>query len=185
MKTILTSLLAGCVIAVLVALGAASAAPAVKSEPVRETDLSKLPEPVSAMRERILEGAKSGDVEALRPVLESNELMPSVAFDDITDPIAFWKELSENKDGREILAGMVQILNMPYTVQGAGTDDEIYVWPYLLESDMKALTPPEEVDLYQLMPPSDLKEMVEYGHYIGYRLGISPDGTWQFFLAGD
>jgi hypothetical protein len=27
--------------------------------------------------------------------------------------------------------------------------------------------------------------MMTLGVYVFYRLGISPDGTWQFFVSGD
>lgn len=149
------------------------------------SDLSRLPPPVREMRERILEAAKSGDIEAMRPVLESNELMPNFSFGGARDPIAYWKENSGDGQGREVLAAMVEILNMPYTVNGAGTDHEMYVWPYLFEADMAKLTPREEVDLYRLMSPAEAKTMKEFGAYIWYRLGIGPDGTWHYFVAGD
>lgn len=170
-----------------VSLGCTTAAIAPAAEPkIRgETDLSKLPEGVRKMREAILEAAESGDIEAMRPVLESNELMPNFSFGGSDDPIAYWKENSGDGQGREVLAAMVEILNMPYTVQGAGTDAEMYVWPYLYASDMSKLTPQEEVDLYRLMKPAEVKTMRELGAYIWYRLGIGPDGTWHYFVAGD
>lgn len=157
------------------------------SKPSRdiETDLSKLPDRVREMHQRILEAAKSGDVEALRPVLESNELTPTFSFGKERDAIAHWKELSDDKQGREILAVLVNILSMPYVRLRAGTSDEMYVWPYLFESDLEKLTPREEVDLYRLVTPEEARIMKEYGAYIWYRLGIGPDGTWHFFVAGD
>jgi hypothetical protein len=150
-----------------------------------ETDLSKLPERVREMHQRILEAARSGDIEALRPVLESNELMPTFSFGKERDAIAYWKELSDDKKGREILAVLVNILSMPYVRLRAGTSDEMYVWPYLFEADLEKLPPGEEVDLYRLVTPEEARIMKEYGAYIWYRLGIGPDGTWHFFVAGD
>jgi hypothetical protein len=183
MKRILT-LFAGGFFVIALALGAA-AAPEVEDRSSRKTDLSDLPKPVSAMRQRILEAARSGDIFALRSPLRSNESTPNFSFGDATDPFAYWREASGDKEGREILAVMVEILNMPYAIRGAGTDYEMYVWPYLYESDMAKLTPREEVDLYQLVTPAEAKKMREFGAYTGYRLGIGPDGTWHYFVAGD
>jgi hypothetical protein len=36
-----------------------------------------------------------------------------------------------------------------------------------------------------LVNPDDARTMVESGGYFGFRGGISPDGTWQYFIAGD
>jgi hypothetical protein len=30
-----------------------------------------------------------------------------------------------------------------------------------------------------------LNQMAEFGHYLGWRVGIRSDGTWIFFVAGD
>jgi hypothetical protein len=35
------------------------------------------------------------------------------------------------------------------------------------------------------MTPDEAKNMKEFGSYIHYRLGLGPDGTWHFFVAGD
>jgi hypothetical protein len=32
---------------------------------------------------------------------------------------------------------------------------------------------------------SDWREMLDFGAYIFFRVGISPDGVWHFFVAGD
>lgn len=150
-----------------------------------ETDISKLPVRVRAMYQSILDTARAGDIEEMLPVLESNELMPQVSFGGANDPIAYWKESSGDKKGREILAVLVNILSMPYVHTGKGTDTEMYVWPYLAEADLEKLTPDQEVDLYRLVKPTEAKAMREFGGYIWYRLGIGPDGTWHFFVAGD
>jgi hypothetical protein len=39
--------------------------------------------------------------------------------------------------------------------------------------------------LFRIITGADYKDMVEFGVYSFYRLGIAPDGTWQFFVAGD
>ena len=160
-------------------------APARAAELEIQTNLDALPPRVRAMRTAILEAARSGDVEELRPVLESNELKPQVSFGAVKDPIAHWKETSGDKQGREILAVLIDILEMPFVRTKAGTDDEMYIWPYLAEADLEKLTPAQEVDLYRLVKPTEATAMREFGGYIWYRLGIGRDGTWHFFVVGD
>lgn len=155
------------------------------AQPVVETNIEKLPDRVRATYDAILTAARSGELEALRPVLESNELMPQVSFGDAGDPIAYWKENSGDKKGLEILAILVNVLQMPYVRVRADTSNEMYIWPYLFEHDLDKLTPAQEVDLYRLMSPAEVETMRDFGGYIWYRLGIGRDGTWHFFLAGD
>jgi hypothetical protein len=38
--------------------------------------------------------------------------------------------------------------------------------------------------LFRIITGNDYKEMQDFGAYIFYRLGIGPDGTWHFFVAG-
>ncbi len=178
--------LMGLAMAALLTAGLASGPVSAGSTAVTiETDIAKLPERVRAMYTSILEAARSGDMEEMRSVLEANELMPQVSFGGADDPIAYWKETSGDKAGREILAVLVNVLSMPYVHTAKGTDNEIYVWPYLSQADLAKLTPEQEVDLYRLVKPVEAKAMREFGGYIWYRLGIGPDGTWHFFVAGD
>ena len=46
------------------------------------SDLSRLPVPVARMRERILQAARSGDLEKLVLVMQSNETLPVFSFGD-------------------------------------------------------------------------------------------------------
>ncbi|MDA7948443.1 MAG: hypothetical protein MPJ78_13335 [Hyphomicrobiaceae bacterium] len=154
-------------------------------KPEIHSDLSVLPERVRDMRTAILEAARAGDVEAMRPVLEMNELLPTVTFGGSDDPIAFWKKVSGDGEGREVLAALVEVLEMPFARTNAGTPEEMYIWPYLAQLPPKDLTPAQKVDLFQLVSPKEAKTMEEFGDYIHYRLGIGRDGTWHFFVAGD
>lgn len=144
-----------------------------------------LPDRVKATQTAILEAARSGDIEMLRPVLEMNELKPTVSFGGADDPITFWKRTSGDGEGRQIMAVLAEILEMPFARVNKGRDDEMYVWPYLAELPLDKLAPAQLVDLYRLVTPEDVKAMKDFGGYIHYRLGIGPDGTWHYFVAGD
>lgn len=137
------------------------------------------------MHAAILEAARSGDVEMLRPVLEMNELKPTISFGEVDDPIRYWKRSSGDGEGRQILAILSEILELPYAHINKGKDQEMYVWPYLAELSLDKLAPPQLVDLYRLVTPEEAEAMKEFGGYIHYRLGIGPDGTWHYFVAGD
>jgi hypothetical protein len=114
-----------------------------------------------------------------------NELKPTISFGGDVDPVAYWKKASGDGEGREIMAIMIEILEMPFARSDVGTSNEMYVWPYLAVLPSNKLTPAQQVDLYRLMTPAEAKTMKEFGSYIHYRLGLGPDGTWHFFVAGD
>ncbi len=148
-------------------------------------DLTSLPDAVRKTLERILKAARTGEIDKLRPVIEANELVPIFSFGEDQDPISYWKQISRDGEGREILAEMIRIFTTGFIRMDKGSKDELIVWPYHFGYPLDKLKPHERVELYLLVNPDDAKTMEESGGYFGYRAGISPDGTWQFFVAGD
>lgn len=145
---------------------------------------ASLPAPVQEMREAILTAARSGDIENLRLALEWNELRPHVADEPVDDPIAFWKRISGDGEGREILAAMAEILECDHAALPIGEDVEnnvVFVWPGLSEADLAKLTPQQEVALYRLVSPAEAENMRESGRWQWWRLAIGADGTWHAF----
>lgn len=154
--------------------------------PEIQYDLSLLPEPVRQLRERILEACRTGDIEALRPMLVPGEEGTLLSFGGVgSDPIQFLKELSGDGEGHEILAILAEVLEAGYVHLEQGTDGEIYVWPYFFAVPLDSLTAPQRVELFRLVTAGDYEDMKNYGAYIFYRVGIMPDGKWAFFVAGD
>jgi hypothetical protein len=155
------------------------------AEPVEVlSDVSKIPEPVARMRELIVEAAASGDIERLRALLGKGPTQTQVGEND-ADPIETLKGLSGDPQGIEILAILLDVLSTGFVLTEKGTPDEAYVWPYFTEKPLSTLTPPEKVDLFRLITAGDFAEMEEGGNYNFYRVGITPDGQWKFFVAGD
>lgn len=144
-------------------------------------DLTKLPQPVQRMLNEIGNAAQSGDIERMRGVLQISEIKPMVAEDHVDDPVAHWKKDSAGGDGRDVLAAMLNILSAGGLLTGKDKS-QMYVWPYLAEMDLKNLTPAQEVELYRAVPPEQAVKMKQSGKYTYYRLGISPDGVWHYFL---
>jgi hypothetical protein len=147
------------------------------------TDLSRLPAPVARARARILAAARSGDLEQLAALM--NEAMPIFSFTDEKDPIAFWKATYPDSDGVEALSILTMILETGFVRVDEGTPQEMYVWPYFVRMSLPALTPQQKVELFRIVTGADYKDMLAFGVYAFYRVGIGPDGTWHFFVAGD
>lgn len=143
-----------------------------------------LPAPVQEMRDAILAAVRSGNIDDLRPALEWNELRPHVADHPVDDAIAYWKQISGDGEGREILAILAEILDCGYAVLPIGKDIEnnlVFVWPALAEADLANLTPQQEVALYRLVKPAEVKAMRESKRWRWWRLAIGADGTWHTF----
>ncbi|MNZ72046.1 hypothetical protein D3C78_904160 [compost metagenome] len=84
-----------------------------------------------------------------------------------------------------MLAIIIDLLSTGYAHIDAGTPDEAYVFPYFAGKPLNTLTAPEKVELLRIITAGDLADMQEFGNYSFYRVGISPDGKWKFFTAGD
>lgn len=163
-------------------------APASASKPMPEIhrDFDKLPEPVRLTRERMLEAARSGDIEKLRPLLGVEDRATQLSLEDHEeDVIDFLKSLSGDEAGREVLAIIIDLLDTGYVHLNAGKDGEVYVWPYFYAMPLDRLTPPQIVELFQIVTAGDFEDMKKAGGYVFYSIGIGPDGSWRFFTAGE
>jgi hypothetical protein len=140
------------------------------------------------MRDAILAAAHTGDIEELKTAIEWNELKPDFGSAAGSDPIAYWKRISADGQGREILAVLANLFSLAPAELPFGKDAEnnaIYVWPYLAERPLDKLTAAEEVDLYRLMPPAAANAMREKKKWTWWRLSIGADGTWHTFTRPD
>jgi hypothetical protein len=148
-------------------------------------DPGRLPPAVARTRERILAAARSGQFVRLFAVMKEAPTLPVFSFAEDSDPVAFWKANYPDSEGVEALSILVNVLETGFVHVDAGTPQEIYLWPYFARIPLKSLTAEQRVELFRIVTGADYKDMVEFGVYSFYRLGIAPDGTWQFFVAGD
>ena len=154
--------------------------------PEIQHDLSALPFPTRRMRELILEAIDKADIEELRRLIGVGNSATMLSLGGVDgDPIAFLKSESGDDEGHEILAILKEVLETGFVHLDKGTENEIFVWPYFFALPIDKLTPQQRVELFSLVTFGDYQDMKEFGGYIFYRVGISPSGRWQFFVAGD
>lgn len=149
-------------------------------------DLALLPFPARRMHELILEAARTGDVEKLRPYIGYGNDTTMLSLGGIEDdPISFLKTLSGDSEGHEVLAILIEILESGFVHLDEGTEQELFVWPYFFAQPIDKLTPKQRVELFRIITYGDFEDMKSFGAYIFYRVGITPKGRWRFFVAGD
>jgi hypothetical protein len=163
--------------------------------PPVEYDVLKLPAPVRRLREQLMDAARTGDVEKLRPIIDANPQLAARLQSDaedpeiseqVTDPIEYLKSQSGDPEGREILAILLEVLEAGYVHADIGTPHEIYIWPYFARYPLDGLTPAQTVELYKIVTSGDFEIMSsEAGVYSFYRVGISPGGSWEYFETGN
>jgi len=148
-----------------------------------------LPEPVAATRRALLGAARTGEIEALRPIFERQRVAPLVAPDmagaePVADPVDHLRRQSGDDEGREILAILTELLETGHVKVGEGSATT-YVWPYFAEVPLADLTPRHHVELYRILTAIDVEEIARQGRYTFFRVGIAPDGRVRYFTAGD
>jgi hypothetical protein len=134
-------------------------------------DASAVPDEVEATRRGLLEAAQSGDVEALRPFVTDRL---SYTFGEPVEggAVEYFKQLEAQ--GQDPLGTLAKLLQLPSTLAQGN-----YVWPWVYTVQASDLTDYEK----QLL--GEFADDFAGQTYLGYRVGIAPDGTWIFFVAGD
>ena len=146
--------------------------------PSTGVDVTGPPPDVSVTAQRIYDGARARDFDALAHLLDPNTFVHD--FDDGSDPIPAWRA-----DPAE-LDIMTSILELPPTTRDIGEGyGTFYFWPYLVNSDFDALTERERADLASLgYTEEDIQLMIDGGHgYQGPRLAIDETGLWRNFIT--
>jgi hypothetical protein len=160
-------------------------APVQPASPQIHTDLSQLPAPVARTRTRLLEAARSGDLNKLLTAMQMHETPPVFSFGKERDPVAFWQAAYPDSAGIEVLSILITLLETGYVHVDQGTPQEMYIWPYFVRVPLKTLDAEQKVELFRIITGGDYKGMVEAGAYTFYRVGIAPDGVWHFFVSGN
>jgi hypothetical protein len=134
----------------------------------------ELPPAVAATRRAIFAAATTCDFAALDR-LAPPELRYS--FGEHVDAIAAWREDEER--GEPVLRRMAEVLR-------AAPDEShgLWTWPGFFLRPVDEWTPEDRREAERVLG-DDLDFLTGSGAYLGYRVGIAADGTWQYFVAGD
>lgn len=138
-----------------------------------------LPAAVAAKRTAIWDAALECDLAQLARLLPDAF---TYSFGGGDDPIGYWT--AREDDGEPVLYLLAELLNRPFGVQVAG-DITYYVWPSVFAEDWASVGEKERDALRPLYNDEDFAGWDAFGGYIGYRIGITADGEWVYFVAGD
>ena len=166
---------------------AAAGAPAGARDPLRQRASCRAR--CADMREAILGAVDSGRIEELRHAWELNELKPDLGVELAGgDPVAHWKQISGDGEGREILAALGRDprrrLRRAAARPRPGEQPDLRVALLRRGAARQAHAPPRRCELLRLVPPAAAKEMRATGKYTHWRLAIGADGTWHSFRRG-
>src|SRR5919197_665376 len=134
----------------------------VRTETIRPPDAKKTAPPSLA-------AARSGNLERVVSVMQSNEMMPVFSPSDDKDPLAYWKANYPDSEGLEVLAILAEVLEAPLVHVDKGTPQEMFLWPYFARMQLKDLTAEQKVALFRLVTGSDYRDMLQFGAYNFYR----------------
>lgn len=148
-------------------------------------DPAQLPPPVSAMRDRLLEAARTGELAEVQRLVTENRVVVKLDEQPVDSVVLLWRSQYPDTAGLEALSILISTLEAGFVRVDAGTPNEMYVWPYFAQVPLQALGNRELVELLRIVTAYDHQLMLDAGAWTFFRLGIAPDGTWHYFLAGE
>lgn len=138
-----------------------------------------LPDAVASKRAAIIESALACDLEAL-------EAAASPTLNTSFGGGGFQNLIEWESQGRGELGTLVKVLSTPFAEQQFEDGPTYYVWPAAFAYETWEEIPPEQLAaLSALYTQEELDQIAIFGSYAGWRVGITEDGDWTFFVAGD
>lgn len=135
-----------------------------------------LPEPVEVTRQELFSLAASCEMENLAQIAQGDGI--AFTYGGENDPLRAWIRSARN--GFDVMTWIVRMLN---AVPGIDPRDGSFAWPAVhvtnSEEDWQALS-----GILASAEYEQFYSMRESG-YLGLRIGIAPDGTWLYAIAGD
>jgi hypothetical protein len=142
----------------------------------------ELPPAVADVRQRVFDAAVACDYDTLEQIALEKGAGFTFSYGSGTDASDYWRDLEENSTATpKPMRALAEILTLPFTRNESGS----YAWPTAYSEN-----PTEDAwrDLVYsgLYSAEEVDQMKTQGTgYLGYRTAITPDGDWQFFVAGD
>ncbi|MGH9053703.1 MAG: hypothetical protein ACRDWX_11930, partial [Acidimicrobiia bacterium] len=134
-----------------------------------------LPPVVAETRDTIRAAAEAGDLGRLVGLALAGGDSFTYSFGGNNPPSR--EELLEAWQDPEVMATVVALLDLPHTEQ-----DGIYAWPSAFSANP---TDEDWTAVEVLYSEEEIAQMKQFGGYTGYRIGITAEGDWIFFVAGD
>jgi hypothetical protein len=140
-----------------------------------------LPQEVADVRQRVFDAAVACDYETLEQIANERGEGFSFSFGAATSAADYWRDAEESGQEPKPMRALATILTLPHTRNEAGS----YAWPSAYDESPTDADWQAVVDA-GLYPAETVEQMKTQGTgYLGYRTAITPDGDWQFFIAGD
>lgn len=137
----------------------------------------ELPAEVAALRDLLLDAALRCDEQLLRTAIDESGRF-TYSFGASGDAIGAWWELEAA--GEQPFLRLAQVLGTTPALADGG---EVYVWPQVTTGRPETTTDAAWAELTWLDDPA--ATAAASGGYLDHRVGISTDGQWRFFVAGD
>jgi hypothetical protein len=141
-------------------------------------DVTGVPLETAETARAIYEGVQTLDFDLLGSLLDPMIFVYNL--DDGNNPIPEWRA------DPTVLDAIPAVLALPPTGPvDAGEFGTLHIWPYLVQSDMSALTDQERSDMASLgLSEEEIDAMIRAGHYLGPRLAIDATGLWRNYVIG-
>lgn len=138
-----------------------------------------LPAPVAETRRAIAAAAIACDYRALE-ALGGTDLNTSFGGGGFQN-LPLWEGQGEGQ-----LGTLIELFDTPYATQDFEDLPRYYVWPSAFVFDSWEEIPPADLEaLHSIYTDEELDQIAGFGSYAGWRIGITEDGEWRFFVAGD
>lgn len=137
-----------------------------------------LPAPVLKTWQRLVDAAAACDAEAVQAMIGNQTSLSSGEAG--TPDLAQLERQGEGRLG--ILLKVLSLSHAENTQAAPGS----YAWPAAYaRPTWEAVTQAERDELRAIHTPAEIAGFDAARSYMGWRVGIAADGTWQFFTAGD
>jgi hypothetical protein len=136
-----------------------------------------MPAEVAAARDFLLDAALRCDEQLLFTATEESSMF-TFSFGADTDPLGYWWDLEAA--GEQPFLRLAQVLGTTPTLSEGG---DVWVFPRVTTGRAQDTTDEAWAELTWLEDPAATRAAGD--GYLDWRAGISPDGEWRFFVAGD
>lgn len=148
-----------------------------ESAPVSLSPQAGLPAMVEAKRQAIYKAARSGSYEQLTAEAETPF---GYSYGEPETDFGTFLKTAAVVEGKSALDMIPLLLAQPYGQQG-----DIYVWPGVFAKSSEEWTDADIAMMEQLLTDEEIEGYRQFGGYAYYRIGITAEGKWVYYIAGD